>query len=166
MTSSPSKILALDYGEKRIGLATSGFLGMGNLLPPLLRERNAVQKDLQKLQKILHDEQIQEIVVGLPKNMNNTLGFKAQEVLNFVEQLKTITSLPIHLWDERLTTQQAQQQLQDLPPKKRKLLVDSVAARLIVESFVAARLAQEKRDSLRNEEEHEEHEEQEEGRSP
>jgi putative Holliday junction resolvase len=153
MTSSSSKILGLDYGEKRIGLATNGFLGLGHLLPPLIRERNNILKDIQKLQKILQEEQIQEIVVGLPKNMNNTLGFKAQEVLNFVEQLKVTISLPIHLWDERLTTQQAQQQLQDLPAKKRKLLVDSVSARILVESFVSAREAQQKRDSLLKEEE-------------
>lgn len=132
------KYLGIDYGEKRMGLATSGALGFVNLLPTFQRNPKDLPNDLKRMGKILEEEGIQEIVIGLPKNMNNTLGFKAEEVLKFVEKFKEMFSLPIHLWDERLTTTQAHQMLQHLSPKKKKDFLDSVSAKIILESFLDA----------------------------
>ncbi|MEK7483773.1 MAG: Holliday junction resolvase RuvX [Planctomycetota bacterium] len=132
-----TKWLGIDYGSKRVGLAISGALGFVHILPTFHRTKNLAE-DLQRLKKLMQQEAIQEIVIGFPKNMNNSVGFKAEEVLQFVEHLKQTIPFPVHLWDERLTTQQAQLMIQHLPEKNKKALVDSIAAKLILESFLDA----------------------------
>ena len=99
-------ILGIDYGEKRVGLAIStpvGFIARG--LPTI--ERKDSEDYLEELAEVLKEKEVGEIVVGLPKNMNDTIGEKAEEVLEFVETLKSRLGIPVHTVDERLTTVRA-----------------------------------------------------------
>ena len=97
------RILGIDYGEKRVGLAISspvGFIAQG--LPTI--ERVDGEDYLEELADVIQDKEVDEIVVGLPKNMNGSIGEKAEEILVLVETLKSKFNLPVHTVDERLTT--------------------------------------------------------------
>jgi len=100
------RILGIDYGEKRVGLAISspvGFIAQG--LPTI--ERVDGEDYLEELADVIQDKEVDEIVVGLPKNMNGSIGEKAEEILVLVETLKSKFNLPVHTVDERLTTVRA-----------------------------------------------------------
>ena len=100
------RILGIDYGEKRVGLAISspvGFIAQG--LPTI--ERIEGMDYLEELAGVIEEKEVDEIVVGLPKNMNGSIGEKAEEVFVLVETLKSKFNLPVHTFDERLTTVRA-----------------------------------------------------------
>ncbi|HHT9125721.1 MAG TPA: Holliday junction resolvase RuvX [Candidatus Brocadiia bacterium] len=131
------RILCIDYGEKRLGLAVSDPLGLtAQGLPTLIRQDE--KSDMLKLSEIINEKVVNEIVIGLPKNMNGTLGKKAEEVLKFVEFLKSRFSLPVHTVDERLSTVRAHRSMLegDLSRKKRGKRVDMIAAQLILQSYL------------------------------
>lgn len=131
------RILCIDYGEKRIGLAVSDPLGLtAQGLPTLIRRDE--KSDMLKLSEIINEKDVNEIVIGLPKNMNGTLGKKAEEVLKFAEFLKSRFSLPVHTVDERLSTVRAHRSMLegDLSRKKRGKRVDMIAAQLILQSYL------------------------------
>lgn len=131
------RILGIDYGTKRIGLAMSDPLEIiAQGLPTL--ERTDIDSDINKLCELVNENGIATIVMGLPKNMNNTLGEKAREVLRFVEIMKTRISVPIEMLDERLSTVMGNNALRQgkLSLKKRKKKVDMVAAQLILQKFL------------------------------
>lgn len=132
------RILGIDYGEKRIGLAVSDPLGITAQGLPTI-ERTNIQEDLQKILNIVREKDVKEIVVGLPKNMNNSLGEKAQAVLNFTALLKKQINIPINVTDERLSTVRANRAMLegDLSRKKRKDRVDMIAAQLILQDYMA-----------------------------
>ncbi len=134
------RILGIDYGEKRIGVAISDPLEIiAQGLPTI--NRTVISADLESLRKIIADREVDEIVIGLPKNMNNTLGQKATEALEFVEALKSKVSLPVHMLDERLSTVMGNKALMEggLSRKKRKTKVDMVAAQLILQKYLDSR---------------------------
>lgn len=131
------RILGIDYGSKRIGLAISDPLGLtAQGLPTLLRTN--ISADVTELQNLVKERDIKEIVVGLPKNMNNTLGEKAEEVLKFIDYLKTCVSVPIKTFDERLSTVMGNRFLKEsnMSGKKRKKKIDMVAAQLILQCYL------------------------------
>jgi putative Holliday junction resolvase len=132
------RILGIDYGEKRIGMAVSDPLGITAQGLPTI-ERTNIQDDLQKILNVVREKDVKEIVVGLPKNMNNSLGEKAQAVLNFVALLKKDINIPINVIDERLSTVRANRAMLegDLSRKKRKDRVDMIAAQLILQDYLA-----------------------------
>lgn len=132
------RILGIDYGEKRIGMAVSDPLGITAQGLPTI-ERTNIQDDLQKILNVVREKEVGEIVVGLPKNMNNSLGEKAQAVLNFVALLKKDINIPINVIDERLSTVRANRAMLegDLSRKKRKDRVDMIAAQLILQDYLA-----------------------------
>ncbi|MEK7291417.1 MAG: Holliday junction resolvase RuvX [Planctomycetota bacterium] len=132
------RILGIDYGEKRIGMAVSDPLGITAQGLPTI-ERTNIQDDLQKILNVVREKEVGEIVVGLPKNMNNSLGEKAQTVLNFVALLKKDINIPINVIDERLSTVRANRAMLegDLSRKKRKDRVDMIAAQLILQDYLA-----------------------------
>ena len=132
------RILGIDYGEKRIGMAVSDPLGITAQGLPTI-ERTNIQEDLQKILNVVREKEAREIVVGLPKNMNNSLGEKAQAVLNFVALLKKDINIPINVIDERLSTVRANRAMLegDLSRKKRKDRVDMIAAQLILQDYLA-----------------------------
>jgi len=131
------RIIGIDYGEKRIGIAISDPLGITAQGLPTI-ERTNIQEDMQKILNIIREKEVGEIVVGLPKHMNNSLGEKAQEVLAFVDLLKKHSNLPVSVIDERLSTVRAQRAMLEgnLSRKKRKDRVDMIAAQLILQDYL------------------------------
>lgn len=134
------RILALDIGEKNIGLAISDELGWTAQGRPNL-QRKTIDEDILALAKIIKENKIGEIVAGMPINMDGTLGKQAKEVTRFVEDLKKKITLPIKIWDERLSSLQAEKIMieADLSRKKRKKKIDMLAAQLILQSYLDAK---------------------------
>ena len=131
------RILGIDYGEKRVGLAISapvGFIAQG--LPTI--ERIDGVDYLEELADIIKEKEVGKIIVGLPKNMNDTIGEKAVEVLEFVETLKSKFDLPVHTVDERLTTVRAHKAMSGakMSRKTKKRRVDMIAAQLILQCYL------------------------------
>jgi len=133
------RLMGLDYGDKTIGVAVSDALGWTAQGLEVIR-RTTEDRDLGRLQDIIRDYEISEIVVGLPKNMNNTIGPRGELCIEFSRSLHERLQLPVHLWDERLTTVSAQRTLleADVSRKKRKLVVDKMAAALILQNYMDA----------------------------
>ena len=132
------KIMGIDYGDARPGVAISDLLctivGTTTVLPS--RNPEKLMADLVRLTK---ENQIGEIVVGLPKNMDGTEGSRAQLCREFAQTLEDATGLPVAMWDERRTTVEAHNILSahNYHGKKRKETVDAVAASLILEGYMA-----------------------------
>jgi len=131
------KILGIDYGEKRIGLAVSDPSNMVARSLKVLKS-NAARSWVKELKLIIDENRIEKIVVGLPVNMNGSLGEKGREVLAFVEVLKKELKLPVVTWDERLTTVSAEKLLRQtkLSREKRKDILDKLSASIILQSYL------------------------------
>ena len=131
------RILGIDYGEKRVGLAISSpVVSIAQGLPTI--ERVDGRDYLEELADIIKGKEVDEIVVGLPKNMNGTIGEKAEEVLQFVETLKSKFNLPVHTVDERLTTVRAHRAMTGakMSKKGKKKRVDMIAAQFILQAYL------------------------------
>jgi len=132
------RILGIDYGEKRIGLAVSDPMGI--FAQPL--EAVEVAGDLsaaaERINDIAREYEATEIILGLPRNMDDTLGPKAEEALGFKEILIEKTGLPVITWDERLTTRQAERHLRETgwSRRRRAKRVDMVAAQIILQGYL------------------------------
>ena len=131
------RILGLDLGQKTIGVAISDPLGFTAQGLTTIR-RNNKGKDIEDLKKICDDYSVETIVIGLPKNMNGTIGESGERVLALAELIKEKTHLPIEMWDERLTTVAAHRAMleADLSRGKRKKIVDKVAATYILQGYL------------------------------
>ncbi|CAH2213135.1 Holliday junction resolvase RuvX [Tepidibacter aestuarii] len=131
------RIMGLDVGNKTIGVAVSDLMGLTAQGITTVR-RKGIKTDLEELNKIIKEKEVGEIVVGLPKNMNGTLGPQSEKVVKFTEKLKTITDLEIKFWDERLTTVAAEKSLiqADVSRQKRKKVIDMLAAVLILQGYL------------------------------
>lgn len=131
------RILSMDVGDKRIGLAISDALGWTAQGIETL-ERRGIKYDLDKLQEIVKEHKPQHIVVGLPKNMNGSIGPQGEKVKEFAENIKSHLDLEIVYWDERLTTVSANKMMieADVSRQKRKKKVDQIAAVLILQSYL------------------------------
>lgn len=131
------RVLGLDVGEKRIGIAISDELGITSRGLMVL-ERKGVNEDVKKVVEIAEQNCVDKIVIGLPVNMNGTYGKGVENVKKFGEKLKSIYNAQIIYWDERLTTVAAQKVLidADISRKKRKGVIDKLAAVLILQSFL------------------------------
>ena len=142
------KLLGIDYGRKRLGIATCGALRIACPLKILYFSKQ--EKDLfAELGLILREREIEKIIVGLPKNMDDSSGEMVKEVEKFAERLKEEFSLPIILWDERLTTYEADRILKEagLSPSQRKKRRDAIAAALILQSYVDSQMGKDKMES-------------------
>lgn len=131
------RILGIDYGEKRIGIALSDPLGITAQGLATL-ERTQREDDIKKILTIIQEKEVNRIIVGLPKHMDNTVGDKAREVLSFIDLLKEHTNIPIETIDERLSTVRATRAMLegDLSRKKRKERIDMIAAQLILQNYL------------------------------
>ena len=131
------RILGLDIGTKRIGIAISDELGWTAQGMKTLHRSNG-ESDVGEIRDIAREYGVEKIVVGLPRNMNGSLGPQAEMVLGFVQELEEILGVPIITWDERLSTVEATKMFirADLSRKKRKLKVDMMAAILILQSYL------------------------------
>ncbi len=131
------RIMGLDVGDKWIGVAVSDETGLiAQSLPPIRRSSGA--QDLEKVNHIAHSWLVEKIVVGLPLNMNATVGPQADKTLQFVERLRTSSALPVFTWDERLTTREAERLLigRDVRRERRQAVIDGVAAALILQGYL------------------------------
>lgn len=131
------RILGIDYGDARVGIAVSDLLGL--TAQGVGTIKNTGKKQLfEELAKIIEEYKPEKIVVGLPKNMDGTVGFRGDATYKFTENLKNIYDGEIIYWDERLTTVGASRFLNETNTrgKKRKGVVDTVAACLILEGYL------------------------------
>lgn len=131
------RIMGLDVGSKTIGVAISDELGITAQGFKTIK-RKAMEDDFRELDAIISQFQIEKIVVGLPKNMDGSLGKQAEFVLGWIEDLKNKIQLPVETWDERLSTVEATKTLlkADLSRKKRKGVIDKLAAVLILQGYL------------------------------
>lgn len=135
------RYLGLDLGTKTIGLAISDKTGLIASSYKVLHHDNNPKDCLDELKSIIETLDVDVLVLGLPKNMNNTLGERAEATLEFKEFLESNIDIPIYLEDERLTTKSAEDILikGDTSRKKRKKVIDKVAATIILQSFLDQR---------------------------
>ena len=139
------RILGIDYGDRRIGLAVSDPLHL--IAGGLETLTNTSEEQvLDYLRCLVVEREVSEIVVGLPRNMDGSLGPQAQKVMRFAEKLETLGK-PVHLADERLTTERAQRVMTDagLSWQKRRKKVDRMAAQFILQGHLDARAQQRER---------------------
>ena len=148
MKKLPTRILGIDFGLKRFGLAISNELNF--LATPV--KTLQVEKKLEKTVSIFLEEyenlkkqyecDIEEIIIGLPLLLSGNKGLIADEVLHFVSLLKEQLSIPIKTWDERLTSKQAERSLKEgkMSRKKRTKVIDTVAAVLILQSYLDSKV--------------------------
>lgn len=131
------RILGLDVGEKRIGVAVSDPMGWTAQGHSVL-ERRRRQDDLQNLARLCTELEIEKVVLGFPRNMNGTVGPKAHEIQEFGEMLQEYLSLPVEYWDERLSTVAATKTLLEanVSRKKRKGVIDKLAAVNILQGYL------------------------------
>jgi putative Holliday junction resolvase len=134
------RILGLDVGSKTIGIAVSDPLGITAQGLQTMRRKNK-RTDYAALETVIREYQVAEIVVGLPLRMSGAEGTQAEKMQVFAEELRKKFKLPVHLWDERLTSAEANRVLRDseMSIKRRGEVVDRLAAVLILQSWMEAR---------------------------
>jgi len=139
------RVLGLDVGSRTIGMAVSDPLGITAQGLQTIRRKNKRQ-DFEQLAAVIRDYQVSEIVVGYPLRLSGVEGTQSEKMQAFAEELRKKFRLPVHLWDERLTSSQANRVLREteLSIKKRGAAVDRMAAMLILQNWMDAR------DSARN----------------
>jgi putative Holliday junction resolvase len=131
------RVLALDTGEKRIGVAVSDPLGIIAQGVTVI-SRKDIDSDMNAIKKIADEYKADSVVVGMPVNMDGTRGRSAEKVTEFVEILKSRLTIPVNTYDERLSTKESEKFLisADVSRKKRKSVIDKMAAQLILESYL------------------------------
>jgi len=131
------RLMGLDVGDKTIGIAVSDMLGLtAQGFETIIRTSN--KSAINRIKEIIAEKDIEKLVVGLPKNMNGSLGPQGEKVLSFVKKLKDKIDIEIVLQDERLTTVAAEKMLisADVSRKKRKKVIDKVAAVYILQGYL------------------------------
>lgn len=138
------KVLALDLGEKRIGVAVSDESGTFAFPRPAIIRQEGYRKDMAALRSLTETELIEEIVIGMPLMLSGERGIQAEKVDDFIETLKRYVRIPIMVQDERLSTSEADRLMigADVRRSDRKQSVDSMAASLILQSYLDRRRAQ------------------------
>lgn len=134
------RILGLDFGSKTVGVAVSdGLLLTAQGVETIERkDENKLRKTCARIEELIAEYEVTEIVLGLPKNMDNTEGERVEKTKAFGEMLERRTGLPVHYWDERLTTVAAEQILMESGVRRenRKAVIDKVAAGLILQGYL------------------------------
>lgn len=132
------KYLGLDLGSRTLGIATSDATGLIASTYKTIRHNEEYDRLLEEVKQLIEELKIDEVVLGFPKNMNNTIGPKGELSLEFKEKLEKLVNVPIHLQDERLTTKSATDMLimGNVSRKDRKKVVDSVAATIILQTYL------------------------------
>ena len=132
------RYLGLDLGSRTLGIAISDLTGVIATSYKIIRHNEEYNKLVDEILKIVKEEKISAIVLGLPKNMDNTIGYKGELSISFKEKLEKKIQIQIYLQDERLTTKEAESILikNDTSRKKRKKVIDSLAATIILQSFL------------------------------
>jgi putative holliday junction resolvase len=131
------RIMGLDYGERRIGVALSDAFGWTAQGLEVI-DRKTTKDEFAKIAELVGANEVSSIVVGLPKNMNGTVGPSGENCIAFAEQLKQKLAIPVTLWDERLTTVAAERALleADVSRQKRKMVIDKMAAAILLQNYL------------------------------
>ena len=134
------RTMGLDFGSKTVGVAVSDPLGITAQGLEIIRrkEENKLRQTYARIEALIVDYQVGQIVLGLPKNMNDTLGERVTKTLEFKDKLERRTGLTVHTWDERLTTVAADKAMMEagIRRENRKDYVDKIAAVLILQGFL------------------------------
>ena len=142
------RMMGLDFGSKTVGVAVSDPLFITAQGVEIIRrkEENKLRQTLARIEELIGEYEVGEIVLGLPKNMNDTLGVRAELSLEFKEKLERRTGLPVTMWDERLTTVAADRTMMEAGIRRehRKDYVDQIAASLILQGYLDYRANQAK----------------------
>ena len=137
------RIMGLDFGSKTVGVAVSDSLLITAQGVEIIRrkEENKLRQTLARIEELIVEYEVGEIVLGLPKNMNATEGVRAELTAEFKEKLERRTGLPVHMWDERLTTVAADRTIMEagIRRENRKEYVDMIAAILILQGYLDRR---------------------------
>ncbi len=133
----------MDFGAKTVGVAISDPLLITAQGIEIIRrkEENKLRRTLARIEELIEEYQVEEIVLGLPKNMNDTLGPRVEVTLEFKDKLERRTGLPVHMWDERLTTVAADKAMMEagIRRENRREYVDQIAAVFILQGFLDLR---------------------------
>ena len=134
------RILGLDYGSKTVGVAVSDPLGLTAQKVETIwrKQENKLRQTLARIEELIAEYEVEKIVLGFPKNMNNTVGERAEKALEFGEMLKKRTGLEVIMWDERLTTVEADRTLIEAGVRRenRKQYLDGIAAVFILQGYL------------------------------
>jgi putative Holliday junction resolvase len=142
------RIMGLDVGEQRTGVALSD--PMGWLASPLTVLRCASREaELETVVELAHKHNVDRVIVGYPRSLDGTVGPQAQTVDRYVEQLRAYLELPVILWDERLSTAQAERLVHESGNRVRRDTIDAAAAAVILQSYLDAEALRKSRDAGR-----------------
>lgn len=134
------RIMGLDFGAKTVGVAISDPMLITAQGIEIIRRKdeNKLRQTLARIEELILEYQVEEIVLGLPKNMNDTLGARVELTLEFKEKLERRTGLPVYMWDERLTTVAADKAMIEagIRRENRKEYVDKIAAVFILQGYL------------------------------
>lgn len=133
------RFMGLDVGDRRIGVALSDEQGL-IAFPLEVIDRTSRADDVRRIKELVERYGVQRVVVGVPKTLSGRLGLQAEKVLKFLEALHVASPVPVVPWDERLTTVQVEKLLviADLGRRKRRKVVDKLAASLILNSYLSS----------------------------
>lgn len=142
------RIMGLDFGSKTVGVAISDPLLITAQGVEIIRRKdeNKLRQTLARIEALIVENEVEEIVLGLPKNMNDTQGARVELTMEFKESLERRTGLPVHMWDERLTTVAADKAMMEagIRRENRKDYVDMIAATLILQGYLDRRAMEKK----------------------
>ena len=134
------RVIGLDYGSKTVGVAVSDALGITAQAVETInrKEENKLRKTCARIEELATEYEAERIVVGFPKHMNNDIGERAEKAMEFGEMLKRRTGLEVVMWDERLTTVEAERTLIENKVRRedRKKYIDKIAAVFILQSYL------------------------------
>src|SRR5689334_3654994 len=134
------RVMGLDVGDKSIGIAVSDALLLTAQSRPTLRRKN-LKSDIESIQRLATENEVHEVVIGQPLHMDGRESAQSRKVARFAEQLKEVLALPIVFWDERLTSVEAEQHLEQmgLNWRQRREQVDKIAAMIILQNYLDSR---------------------------
>jgi len=137
------RVMGLDLGDKTIGVAVSDPLGWTAQAVEVIKRRDELDPELERLKELINKFGVKMIILGLPKNMNGTVGDRGQKSLEYAARLKESLGLPVEMWDERLSTVAAGKILlqADISRVKRKKVIDKMAAAVILQGYLDAQAA-------------------------
>ena len=145
------RIMGLDFGSRTVGVAISDSLLLTAQGVEIIRrkEENKLRQTLARIEELIVENEVEEIVLGLPKNMNDTEGVRVELTKEFKEKLERRPGLPVYFWDERLTTVAADKTMMEagIRRENRKDYVDMIAATLILQGYLDRRNNEKKKES-------------------
>ena len=138
MVNYSMRIMGIDYGDARIGVAVSDPLGLTAQGIETIQWKNSLDKPLERIKQLVDEYSVEKIVVGLPKNMDGSIGFRGEKTLEFIKMLESYVNVEIIKWDERLSTVAANRAMHEMEVKlsRKKKVVDQIAAAYILQGYL------------------------------